>query len=568
MSNRWIKLRLAVSTILLIVVFLGLGCRLAFLHLGSNSKVSRQIERKIIAGRGNIYDCKNGENLLALNLAVKDVCVDPLVIVSSNRVTEVSSALAQKLGLDVDDIAETINSRSSKRFAYIKRFVQEDKAREVCDLNLEGVFFQDATIRYYPHGQFMCHTLGFVNYEGIGSLGIEQSFDKYLRGSSGLLESKVDARRRELYSSRGRYIPALEGANVTLTIDQNVQYIVENALDDLMEEQKPAGAWVIVESVRTGEILAMASRPGFDLNEFTQADEKMRLNRAISVNYEPGSTMKALTISAALNENLVTPSTVFDCENGLWSYGGRMLTDGGHSYGRLSVSDVIKKSSNIGTAKIALLLGKERQEAYMRSFGLGSTLGIDIPGEETGILPPVSKWSAICPTRMAFGQAYSVTALQVLTVFCTIANDGYRMKPYIIKEIKRSDGSVVLRGNPEVVNRPIGVEAARAMKNMLCGVTEQGGTGLRACVDGFTVAGKTGTAQKVKNGTYSAWVGSFVGFLPAEDPQIAVIVVVDEPGGIAHAGGVVAAPTFKRVAELSARYLDIYMDDLSSIAKK
>ncbi|OVE75868.1 hypothetical protein BVX97_03415 [bacterium E08(2017)] len=567
MSNKGFYIRAIACAVMMTAALSGLGFRLAFLHLGGHKQSERKIEKKIIAGRGNIYDCRGMNNILAMNLGVKDVCVDPKKLTEDASVEEVSRLLSRSLGIDQKEILDRIKGRADKQFAYIKRYMPEDMIRDRESLNVPGVMLQDTTVRFYPHGSFMCHVLGFVNYEGTGCLGIEQRIDSYLRGSPGFMESKVDAKRRELYTKRGRVIPAMEGANVTLTIDQNIQYVVEKALDRVMEEHRPAGAWAIVQRVGTGEILGMASRPCFDLNEFRFVEEGQRLNRATGFNFEPGSTMKALTIAAALDAGIVNPDTVFDCEKGQWRYGGKVLKDGGHSYGRMNVADIVKKSSNIGTAKIALMMGRERQYEYMKQFGVGCRTGIELPGEEAGVLPHYEKWSKICSTRMAFGQAYSTTALQVLNVFCTIANNGYRMKPYLVKQIASSDGEIIYRGGPEVVNRPIGTKAAKQMSRILCGVCEDGGTGRRARFDDYTVAGKTGTAQKVKNGSYSEWVGSFVGFVPAEDPQLGIIVVVDEPKGI-RAGGVVAAPAFRDIAQQAVSYLDIEPGRWTEVAKR
>jgi len=390
--------------------------------------------------------------------------------------------------------------------------------------------------------------------------------EHYLKGSPGVLESEKNALRQELYWKRDRYIPALEGADVYLTIDQNVQHIVEKALDDVMREHRARGAWAVVQQVKTGAILAMASRPAFDPNQFVTTEENVRLNRAIGFVYEPGSTMKAAVIAAALNEKVVNPSTVVDCEDGQWWYANRPLRDH-HGHDRLSVADVLKKSSNIGTAKIALMLGKTRLERYLRSFGLGHSLGIDLPGEESGILHASDNWTKISPTRIAIGQGVAVTAVQMLNMFCAIANDGYLMKPYVTRQVRDSSGSVLLTRRPEVLGRPISSETAKTMRELLGRVTQDGGTGRRARVKGYAVAGKTGTAQKPENGAYSstAYVASFVGFLPAEDPQIGVIVVVDEPQPI-HYGGVVAGPAFSRIAGQTIRCLDIapYRYELAS----
>ena len=380
---------------------------------------------------------------------------------------------------------------------------------------------------------------------------------RFLKGSSGYLATEVDARRRELYLKRERFVKPVEGGNVTLTVDQNIQYMVEKTLDETLAEHNAKGAWIIVQRVRTGEILAMASRPGYDLNEFRFSSGSDRLNRAIGYVYEPGSTFKALTMGAAINEGIVTKDTVFDCENGTWIYKRRPLRDY-HPYGKLSVEDGLKKSSNILTAKLAVSLGDKKFYDYLRAFRLGRPTGVDLPGEEGGILHPVSKWSGISSTRIAIGQGVAVTALQMLGVYCTIANDGYMMKPYVIKRIESSDGKIVYTGNPEIIARPITSKTASTMCDMLARVTEKGGTGRRARVDGITVAGKTGSAQKPIAGGYSdtAHIASFVGFLPAEDPEFAMIVVVDDPQPI-HTGGRVAGPAFGAIAGQVARYLDV-----------
>ena len=556
------KTRAIISVIILVLAMLGLGSRLAFLHLGPHDEIrkkvqSRQrIEETLAPGRGTIFDCKGEGNILALSLPVKDVCADPSEIAKSNKTSDVAVQLARILGLPADDVALKLGD-SRRRFASVSRFVADDLAEEIRREKLAGVFFQDSTLRHYPNKAFMCHVLGFVNYEGQGSAGIEQTLDRCLRGSAGLLDSRMNALRQELYWQRERYIPAVAGANVVLTLDQNVQYIVEKALDEVMQEHNARGAWAIVERIRTGEILAMASRPGFDLNKFPTADKDSMLNRAIGSVYEPGSTFKAVVISAALNEGAVTPDTVFDCENGAWMYNKRVLRDY-HPSGVLTVADGLKKSSNILTAKVALRLGDKRLHQYLRTFGIGGRTGIDLPGEEAGILHPVSQWSNISATRIAIGQGVALTALQMLGAFCCIANDGYMMKPFVVSRVIGNNGSVIQESKPEVISHPISFETAATMRRLLSRVTEEGGTGTRAQVEGYEVAGKTGSAQKPVAGGYSstAYMASFVGFLPAEDPEIGLIVVVDEPQPL-HTGGVVAGSAFSKIAGQTVRYLDI-----------
>ncbi len=555
-------LRFVMSAVIYLLAVVGLGSRLAFLHLGPHAEMrnrvetNRQFEKEIMGRRGNVCDRNGTHNILALDLAVKDICADPMVIVKTNAVLDVASRLAEQLSLPVDEVAVKLN-RPDRRYARIKRFVPEDLATQIYEEKLTGVFLRDASVRYYPQGSFMCHVLGFVNYQGIGSAGIEQKMNSYLKGCSGVVEGQLNALRQELYLHRARFVPGKPGNDIELTLDQNVQHIVEKVLDSTMEEHHAKGAWCVIQRVRTGEILAMASRPNYDLNNFSTSGSDVRLNRAIGYVYEPGSTMKAVAIAAGLNEGLVTPDTVLDCEQGTWYYKGKPLRDY-HPYGKLTVADGLKKSSNILTAKVALMLGNERLHSYLSAFGIGKQLGIDLPGEEGGIFHPTSKWSSISPTRIPIGQGVAATALQMLGVYCTIANDGYLMRPHVVKRVTNCDGKVVYEAEPQVLARAIKPSTAATMRTLLARVTEEGGTGRRASVEGFSVAGKTGTAQKPIPGGYSdtAHVASFVGFLPAESPEIGIIVVVDEPQPI-HTGGRVAAPAFGSIANEVACCLEI-----------
>jgi cell division protein FtsI (penicillin-binding protein 3) len=564
MSERRKYGRILFSCSVIMAALAGLGFRMTLLHMASDEDAiaridrARHYEKTLLAGRGNILDRNGSPNVLALNLAVKDVCVDPFEVVNLQKTREVARGLAATLGRPSNEIELLIDKRPDKRFACVQRSVMQEKADRIAQLSLRGVFFQDAVIRYYPHRDFMCHVLGFVNYEGAGSAGVELVLDSSLKGSPGRVSAPVDAGRRELRSRRGDYTPAREGSDVQLTIDQNIQYIVEKALADIVKDCRPVGTWAIVQRVRTGEILAMASRPSFDLNNFKTAAQDSMMNRAIGFVYEPGSTFKAATVASALEAGTVTPKTVFDCENGSWTHMGRPLRDHG-SYGVLTVADGLKKSSNILAAKVALTLDRARFDESLRSFGIGRVLGVGLPGEEAGILHPAAKWSGISQSRIAIGQGVSVTALQMLGVFGAIANDGFLMRPYVVSRVVAQDGTVLRRNQPEVLSRPISAKTAATMRTLLTRVTEDGGTGTKARVDGYSAAGKTGTAQKPENGGYSAsrYIASFVGFVPADRPELGIIVVVDEPGGGQYYGGQVAAPAFARVAEETLRYMDI-----------
>jgi len=550
-----------------------LGARLAVLHVGTDWSEREKIERtvkytlKIPAPRGSILDRRGDANVLALDITRKDVCIDPRVVATNANPEELAAALASALGMAVEDIANRIHA-PGRSYVRLKRFADEETVNRLKTLKLPGVFFADAPLRFYPHGESLCHVLGFVNHDGVGSAGVELTFNEQLRGVPGLIESKKDAHRRELYWKRDCYLPPVKGVDVFLTVDQNLQHIVERVLDGVIAEHHAKAAWAIVQRVRTGEILAMASRPAFDPNEFRTADTNTWINRTISCVYEPGSTMKAAAIAAALNEGVVTADTVLDCENGAWMYKNRVLRDY-HPYGRLTVADGVQKSSNILTAKVAVMLGESTLYRYLRAFGFGSKTGVKLPGEESGILRPLEQWSGISITRIPIGQGVAVTALQMLNAFCAIANDGYLMRPYIVSKVRAADGSIIFQQRPEVLARPIRPETAALMRKLLTRVTEQGGTGKRAAVEGYTVAGKTGTAQKPVAGGYSStdYVASFVGFLPAEAPEIGLIVVVDEPQPF-HTGGVVAGPAFSRIASQAVRYLDISPVGQEAIARR
>ncbi|MCX7590968.1 MAG: penicillin-binding protein 2 [Kiritimatiellae bacterium] len=568
--NETIRFVLAVAGV--VAVFAALGVRLTTLHLAppevrETLRNQRRIEKKLLAGRGRILDSKSRDNILAINLPVKHVGANPEEILQSGRIDEVVELLTSRLQLPARLVCERLK-RPGKRYVCIQRFVPETIAAPLQSLKLPGLFFEEDTFRFYPHGSSLCHVLGFVNHDGIGAAGVEQYLDKYLRGCEGLRETSVDAKRRELYLMRLQEMPALSGADVYLTIDQDIQYFVEQELDAAVAETRAKGACAIVQRVRTGEILAMVSRPAFDPNHIATVTEAQLLNRALGLVYEPGSTLKVVTISAALNEKTVTPDTVYDCENGAWTYCGRTLRDT-HPHGRLTVADGVKVSSNILTAKVALTLGNERLYRYLTKFGIGNKLGVDLPGEEGGILRPHSKWSAIDLTRIAIGQGVAVTPLQMLGVMCAIANDGILMRPYVIRRVISNDGKVLLDSCPERLSQPVSYNTAATMRRLLVRVTEPGGTGRRAQVPGYEVAGKTGTAQKAVGGRYcdGLYVASFVGFLPASDPEVGIIVVLDEPQD-AYYGGTVAAPVFARIATQTMRYLGISPSPGMEVAKR
>lgn len=538
----------------------GLSARLIYLHLGPTDRWREwadeihTFEREIQASRGRIMD--RGGKTLAQDLPEKHVVAAPVVILSNQQVRLMVDLLARELDLDPAVVCARLQ-RPNRRHEYIRKFVPDDVASRLRRMQLKGVFFEDVSARYYPKESLMAHVVGFSNLEGVGSAGTELRWNSYLRGLPGWREGIRDGLGRELVERRMEDIAPQPGADVYLTLDENIQYMVEKALDAAVQNNQAQGAWAIVERVQTGEILALANRPTYNPNEYRMAAPDLMMNRAIGYMYEPGSTFKLAVIAAALNEGTVCPDDVFDCENGVWYYRGRPLHDY-HPYGNLMVKDIVKKSSNIGAAKVALTLGDARLEHYLRAFGCGQPTGIDLPGEATGILHPRTRWNALSLSRIAMGHEVSVTALQMLNIACCIANRGFLMRPRVVRRIVNAQGKSIVEFTPEVLARPIREDTARLMTRLLARVTEEGGTGYRARVAGYTIAGKTGTAQKPVPGGYSssANIASFVGFLPAEEPEIAMIVVVDEPQPD-HTGGLVAAPVFQEVAAQLVRYLDI-----------
>lgn len=554
-SQRW---RITAIVLAMSAVWIGLGIRLSHLHLGDHPHLlekierTRQVSQRILVGRGRVLD-RNG-NVLAADIATRDVAIDPEFIRDHGYPLFTAQQLARLLMMDPAVVFARLEKPS--RYELLKRQVPDDVIREIQAMAMPGVRCDEAMTRLYPHTSLMCHVIGFANAEGVGSAGVEQRYDRYLRGVPGYRETEVDGRRREVRSRRRLEILPQPGGDVYLTLDQNLQYFVERALDDALATNGAIGAWAIVQRVRTGEILAMASRPAFDLNEFNRAAEMDRLNRAIGYVYEPGSIFKIIVYAAALNEGLLRPDEIIDCENGIWFHAGRPLRDF-HPYGRLTATDALKKSSNIAAAKIAIRLGEDRLYRYLQAFGIGRLTGIELPGEESGILHPRHRWSKLSISRIPMGHEVAVTGLQILNALSAIANGGELMRPRVVDRVTTSRGHLILKTEPEVIGRPIRPETARTLTDMLVRVTEEG-TGKRARLDGYTVAGKTGTAEKPGVGGYDRGrnLASFIGFLPAERPEISILVTFDEPQHLTQ-GGQVAAPVFRAIAEKAVRYLDI-----------
>jgi cell division protein FtsI (penicillin-binding protein 3) len=560
MQERGIQLRVWLVAAALLLALCGLGVRLGYLHLANHSKLKREYKRELLGLRGRVFDANGDQFPMAASLPARLFFLDPLSIKKEHDTNYIAKAVAEALGLDEADVLQKCSQTNSR---YIKLGVSlDDRAYALLadTKRISGVGAEDHVVRSYPQGRRMSHVLGFVNNMGVGGAGIEQQYNRYLKGTPGLIQGEKDAGRIEIRNRRALDVPAIAGSDVYLTLDHNIQYEVETAVKEVVEKFQAVSAWAIVQRVKTGAILAMASYPDFDPASYGDESVDVWRNNALAIIYEPGSIMKSVTVASALNERLVTPDTTIDVGDGTWFYAGKPLRD--HVTGRVSVSTALKKSSNIACAKIGLMLGAKRLETYMRAFNFGEPLGIDLPGEEGGILGRAKDWDKLKPTRVPIGQGVAVTGLQMINAYSALANDGVMLRPYVVEKIVSPSGETVFQAKPEVLGRPVRPEVARTVREMLIGVTEEGGTGARATVSGYSIGGKTGTAQKAVPGGYSStdYYASFVGFVPASRPVISILVSVERPRP-QHTGGFVSAPVFAKIAAKAARYLEIPPDE-------
>jgi cell division protein FtsI/penicillin-binding protein 2 len=456
-------------------------------------------------------------------------------------------------------------------------FTADDKKltkNELAILRNQAVFLDrhDDQLRIYPSQSLASHVVGYVlteetvtnaqrRFELIGRGGIESSFDTRLRGVRGWRVSERDKHSQELVNFREQDVAPEDGLNVVLTLDSVIQHIVESALAEAVEKYTPISISGIVVRPRTGEILAMASYPTFDANKISSASADALRNRVISDVAEPGSTFKIVVVSGALNDGTVKLADVFDCEHGRFIYAGRQLHDH-ESYGELSVESIITKSSNIGAAKIGIKMGDDRLLDYIRAFGFGQKTGLPLPAEVVGIVQP-EKWTKVSIAQIPMGQGVAVTRLQMTMAMCAIANNGALMRPMLVDRLEDRDHKAVVKYTPQKVRQVIGENAVREMVKALKTVASPEGTAPKAAFEHYTVAGKTGTAQKVlPTGGYSKdkFFSSFIGFFPADNPELCVSITIDEPHG-SHYGGQTAAPIFKQIAEKAANYLNIRPED-------
>lgn len=559
------KVRKSIAILLFIVLalFLGLVIRIAWIQLVEGAKLTERANtqlkesRLLQSPRGTIAD-RNGRELAISNLT-KSLYANPQHL--NKDPVDVANMLAPLLGMKAEEISGKLAEPAG--FIWLKRMLEPDVAQKITALikehNIRGLEFVEESKRYYPNNCLAAHVLGFVGIDDVGLSGVEMTMDKTIKGV--LLHQAVDTDNHgiPIFKSILSFSPTKQEKSIYLTIDSTIQFIVEQSLDKTMTKTKAQAATIIVMNPRTGEILAMASRPTYDPNLFYRYNENNWKNRAISIIYEPGSTFKSVVAAAALQEKLVTANENF-VDKGFVEVSGRRIQNwSGDSYGRVSFTDIIKNSINTGFVQVGLRLGAMKLNEYAKAFGFGKITGIELPGEEEGLLfnPQEMRDSDIA--SMSIGQGIAVTPLQLLTAVCAIANDGVLLKPHIIKEIHNADGSLATAVPTEVLKQVISPDTAKELAGLMEKVVSEGG-GKRAAVKGYRFAGKTGTAEKFNEngGGYKAgrYIASFVGFGPVDDPQLAVLVVIDDPDGIYY-GGEIAAPVFSEIMPQILRYLNI-----------
>jgi cell division protein FtsI/penicillin-binding protein 2 len=595
--------------------FGALAARLVYLQVLCHdellAKAQQNTQREFLLEprRGDILDARG--NLLATSIFVKTICADPTLI--GNHQAEVASAIAPLLQMNATDLFQRLLPRVHKdengawatnhyvvlqhkvsaenwqriqqamaglTFGVDEKHLPRPDQQFLDDLRAKAVFADphDDQLRVYPNGALAAHILGYIGLQDreinsnhvsllAGMDGVEYVMNSKLAGVAGWRLTETDRQKHEMVTLREQDVEPHNGLNVTLTIDAVIQHIAETALADAVQKHSPISASAIVVRPRTGEILAMATLPNFDPNNPGGSPPDSRRDRVISDVHEPGSTFKIVVVSGALDDQTVRLTDQFDCEHGHFAFAGHVLHDH-ESYGVLSVEDIITKSSNIGAAKIGIRMQEPRLYEYIRDFGFGDRTGIPLLGEVPGIVHPVKDWSKVSIAQIPMGHGIAVTPLQMTMAMCAIANHGQLMRPMLVSRLEDENHNLVAQYFPQAVRNIIGEPADRDMIEALKTVVSPDGTAPKAAMDHYTVAGKTGTAQKAEHGVYvqGKYFSSFIGFFPAGSPEICVAVMMDEPKE-GYYGGQVSAPVFKQIAERTANYLNIPPDRPDDIKK-
>ena len=556
--EKWARVRIVMIGTIFGLLFLSVTGRAFYLQILQHEELVRKAERQhqhivqLTPGRGVIMD-RNGTPL-AVSVDMDSCYAEPRHI---RDMDGTAGVLAPFLGTSKQELLKKLDS--DKGFVWIERRLTPEVAARIKNLKLTGIGFVTESKRFYPNCEVASHVVGFTGLDPVGLEGVERRYDSVILGNTGYMVTERDALGRDIALKDTVIKHASPGKNIILTLDKNIEYIAEKELAKAVTESGAKNGMALVMEPDTGRVLAMANYPSFNPNAYARYSQAMLRNRAVADSFEPGSTFKVFLISAALEEGVVRPTDVINCENGRYTIADRTIHDT-HSYARLSVSDVLKYSSNIGAAKIGAKLGDERLFRYLRNFGFGERTGVDLPGESPGTLRDKRRLYGVELATISFGQGVSASAIQLAGAVSAVANGGTLLKPYIVERILDDSGREVQRFEPQAVRRVISEDTARKVTRMMEGVTSPGGTGFNAAIDGFLVAGKTGTAQKADPVThgYSATrrTASFIGFVPADKPKLTILVVVDEPKTSPY-GGVVAAPAFRAIAVNALAYLKI-----------
>jgi cell division protein FtsI (penicillin-binding protein 3) len=551
--------RLLALLILSLLAFLAISGRLVVLQVFDAGSLDQAAARQRLmvvdlpATRGRIFD--RSLNDLALSVPARAIWADPHLVKDKQRT---AARLARALGIRKKTLAERLASRG--RFVYLARRLPKMRGDVVQRMNLPGVFVQGDVARRYPAGPVAAQVLGFVDVEGHGQAGIEQQYDGLLRGQAGKIQLERDPQGRAIPQGRRNLEPAVPGTDLVLTLDQHLQYVTEQALARAVGQHRAKAGSVVVMVPRTGEILAMANMPTFDPNRIAASKPEARKNRAIADMFEPGSTNKTITAAAALQHGIVTPRTETIVPDNIPLCPEKTFRDShSHAPELMTFADIVAKSSNVGTIMAARDLGRDRLYKAELDFGYGRRSGVDLPGESPGILRPAQSWYCTDLGTNAIGQGVAVTVLQMASVYATVANNGVLRAPTLLRGTVDARGRVA-KADRRPGRRVLSVRTARSLSRILEGVVKEGGTGTMAALEDWRVAGKTGTARKPdpnrRGYLPGAYVGSFIGFAPAERPAVVVAVVIDQPTR-GYYGGSVAAPVFKEVTSAALRRLGV-----------
>jgi cell division protein FtsI (penicillin-binding protein 3) len=553
-----IKTRLKIVAVFLFLFGAALVARLASLQIVQHETLLAKSEKQYVGtvktqfGRGVIYD--RNKNELAQNIEVESVFVNPSKIQDRKVAARV---LATALNLDRDKVYKKVSSK--KEFVWIKRKSDLDGIAKLKQADLSGVGFLPEQKRFYPKRELAANVLGFVGMDNQGLAGIEHAHQSRLKGTTIRQVTERDAKGRNIQPLEGLRDSSRESYDLVLTIDEVIQFTAEHHLKKQVERFKADSGLAVVMDPHTGEIYAMANVPQFNPNHYGAFSQKVWKNNIVASSYEPGSIFKPIVAAAALDKELARPNDIYFCENGKLKIGNANIGEASdHKFGWMTMNDIIAKSSNIGVIKIAQQVGKKPFYEYIRKFGFGKKTGLSLPGESAGQLKEQKNWSNLSLASISFGHEIAVTPIQMVSALSAIANGGNLMEPHITKALIKN-GKVVQQFKPKKIRRVISEKASLQMVEILKSVVKTG-TGKKAALEGFDVAGKTGTAQKynMETRSYSSaeYISSFIGFAPADSPRLVILVMIDNPKGL-HWGSVVAAPVFKQIAKKALRYLNV-----------